>query len=780
MRMRKWTAVTAWLLTAAVLAVDFAGNSILASAKQPEPADMLVESNISSKIQERNVSGDTGEENTEEQKDSPELEAEQAFAALLREYDMYGILTNGENISILQNPSIDAAVVRTLPSGYQVRFLGAAIQDGDIWFQVEFAVNGAQYTGFVHNSYVISQDQRLTDWKNQYFGGGKGRAAGTSSTSTTGNTNLAAFPSSYRSYIQKLINAHPNWTFVPMNTGLKWSEVVENEMVNARNLVPVTASLFWKSTAAEDYNMATGQWIAKDGQSWVQASASIVKHYLDPRNFLNEESVFQFEQLTYNSAYHKESGVEKILSGTFMSQKKLEDNSGGGITYAQAFMKIGKELKVSPYFLASRIRQEQGVNGTSPLISGTYPGYKGYYNYFNISATGLGEQVVINGLKEAKAAGWTTRYAALLGGAKKTAERYITRGQDTFYLQKFDVDASYDGLYWHQYMQNLQAADNESKNVRRSYEAMGAINNKFVFKVPVYSNMPSSAYPKPGDKLGKTTLTAKKSGYTVKLSWKETSGAQGYQVYRKEGTNGKYKQVKKLAGLESLSWQDKNVQPGKTYYYKVRSYFISKEGTSRSSYSTEKKVDFAVPATSWDSFKVKNYTTVQLSWKKKSVTGYRIYRKTDSGKYVSIKMLKGSNILSYTDTTVEPGHTYSYKIRSYKTVNGKNYYSKYTSVKKAEIKMKVPTISNAAASKGQVVLEWKRDNKATGYYLYRSETQKGGYKRVKTITGNKTLNWTDSSVSSGKTYYYKMRSYVKTSGGKKRSSYSKALMAAKS
>ena len=93
-----------------------------------------------------------------------------------------------------------------------------------------------------------------------------------------------------------------------------------------------------------------------------------------------------------------------------MSQKKLEDNSGGGITYAQAFMQIGKELKVSPYFLASRIRQEQGVKGDSPLISGNYPGYKGYYNYFNISATGLGEQVVINGLKEAKAAGWTMRH----------------------------------------------------------------------------------------------------------------------------------------------------------------------------------------------------------------------------------------------------------------------------------------------------------------------------------------------------------------------------------
>ncbi len=780
MRTRKRVKAAACLLAAAVLTANFSENGATAYAVQPQTENNLTEEQENSKIQKTIVSADTGEEKNGMQADLPGQEAERAFAALLQDYEMYGVLVNGESIPVLQSASNDAAVVKTLPSGYQVRFLGAAVQGSEIWFQTAFAVNDVEYTGFVQNHDVISQDSRLEEWKNQYFNSSRSRAAGVSSAKASGQTNLSSFPASYRSYIQKLNKAHPNWTFVPMNTGLEWSDVVKNEMVNARNLVYVTEPLFWKSTAAQDYNMSTGKWIAKDGENWVQASESIVKHYLDPRNFLNEESVFQFELLTYNSAYHTVSGVEKILSNTFMSQKKLEDNSGGGITYAQAFMQIGKELKVSPYFLASRIRQEQGVKGDSPLISGNYPGYKGYYNYFNISATGLGEQVVINGLKEAKAAGWTTRYAALSGGAKKTAERYISRGQDTFYLQKFDVDASYDGLYWHQYMQNLLAADNEGKNVRRSYESMGAINNKFVFKVPVYKNMPASAYPKPGEKLTQPSVTVKKSQSVVNLSWKEVSGAQGYQVYRKEGADGKYKQVKKLSGLQATSWQDKNTVLGKTYYYKVRSYFQQKGGYVYSSYSSEKKADFAIPAPSWKSLKIKNYTTVQLSWNKASVTGYRIYRKTDSGKYVSIQTLRNSQTLTYTDKTVQPGHTYSYKIRGYKTVNGTNYYSKYTSVKKAEIKIKTPALTKAAVSGKKVTLRWKRDSKATGYYLYRSDRKKGGYKKIKTITSNKTVKWTDKVASSRKTYYYKIRSYVKTTGGKKSSSYSKALMAGKS
>ena len=61
---------------------------------------------------------------------------------------------------------------------------------------------------------------------------------------------------------------------------------------------------------------------------------------------------------------------------------------------------------INPIMLASRVRQEQGVNGTSPLISGTYPGFEGYYNYYNIKANGLtNELIYINGLGYAKEKG---------------------------------------------------------------------------------------------------------------------------------------------------------------------------------------------------------------------------------------------------------------------------------------------------------------------------------------------------------------------------------------
>ncbi len=713
-------------------------------------------------------------EYTEEAEKAMEHTSVEAFTKLLKDYEMYGVLANEMEVPIYQEASETATVIATLVSGHQVKFKDVVFTDKNVWFQVEFAVNDAVNTGFVQSDFVVSEDERLIEWKSKYLNATNREI---SRINALGKTNLSIFPQNYQPFIQSMMLAHPNWTFVPMNTGLEWSEVVKNEMVNARNLVETYQPDSWKSKAPEDYNAATGEWIIKNGTNWVQASEVIVKHYLDPRNFLNEESIFQFEQLTYNSN-HTEAGVEKILSGCFMSHKKLEDGSGGGITYAQAFMKIGKKLKVSPYFLASRVRQEQGTNGTSKLISGTYPGYKGYYNYFNRHATGIGEEVIISGLTEAKNNGWNTRYKALEGGAESVASDYIKKGQDTFYLQKFDVESSYYGLYWHQYMQNLLAADNEGKRVQKSYSSMGLLKNSFVFKIPVYNNMPLAPCPKPGKKLDKPVLAASKNGYTsTQLYWVKIDGVQGYQVYRKEASEDKYTRIKTLNGADAVSFKDKTIIPGKKYTYRVRAFTKTATGNVYSPYSDVRTVNYTIASTSWEKFHVKNYTKVELSWKKASVTGYKIYRKTGNEKYKCIKTIKDNKILSFTDTTAAPGNTYTYRIRGYRTVNDKDYYSAYTSVKKTDIKMATAQLNKVVVSEGnKVKLSWKRDSKTSGYYVYRATSEKGKYSKVKTINSNKTLSWTDNNVSTGVTYYYKIRSFVKTKTGTKTSKYSKILM----
>lgn len=182
--------------------------------------------------------------------------------------------------------------------------------------------------------------------------------------------DVEQFPESYQAALRALKDAHPSWIFVKHNVNLEWTDVVANEMVGGRSLIPASFPEY----------MQNGLY----SKSWAYASEDTLKYYLDPRNWLTESGIFQFEQLTYNASYQTQEGVQNFLNGSFM-QGNVPNTE---VTYAATFQEVGSALGVSPIHLACRVYQEQGKDGTSPLISGTYPGYEGYYNYFNIGASG--------------------------------------------------------------------------------------------------------------------------------------------------------------------------------------------------------------------------------------------------------------------------------------------------------------------------------------------------------------------------------------------------------
>lgn len=298
----------------------------------------------------------------------------------------------------------------------------------------------------------------------------------------------AGFPDSYITGLTQLHKQYPQWKFEAVDTGLDWGTVITKESVNGVNLVQKSGDDARKSTAAGAYDWNTNTWTIYDGSNWVAANSGYIAYYMDPRNFLNETDIFQFESLSFNKLQTK-SGVNAILSGTFMA-KTVTDSDKTTLNYADSFMKIGELTGVSPYHLASRVRQEQGLNGTSSLISGTYKGYEGYFNYFNVGAAGVTSTLVIqNGLAYAKKAGWDTRYKALLGGSQLLAKNYIAVGQDTLYFQKFNV-VNAKNLYGHQYMSNLTAAYTEGRKLGQGYTDK---QQAFVFQIPVYKSMPASA-----------------------------------------------------------------------------------------------------------------------------------------------------------------------------------------------------------------------------------------------------------------------------------------------
>lgn len=446
-------------------------------------SEEITEQNIPVEIEEKLMPADEAALATSEINDN-------ALMALQSSKEALTTLLSGKTVSALvylcdyydlrEDADEESSAITALPSGQLVFIRDVALDDLlNVWYQVSCFIDDVEYNGYIRKEYLAYSDEDFLTWEQNYPLNYSLAPLNLQS----GMSDVSQFPASYQQSLITLKNAHPNWVFVKMNTNLDWNYVINNEDYKDRSLISSSSPSSWKN--------------GDSGQSgWSIASRGIICYYMDPRNFLNDPHIFQFEQLTYNASYHTQSAVQKILDNTFMSGQIPND----GRTYSQVFTEIGSLYGVSPFHLACRVYQEQGATGTSPLISGTYGGYEGLYNYFNIGATGSNTTAVIqNGLSYAKNKGWTSRYASLKGGADILSANYIRKGQDTLYLQKFDVDNSSNGMFWHQYMQNIAAPASESSNIRKAYNNTNALNNPFVFKIPVYNNMPASPCPQPVD-----------------------------------------------------------------------------------------------------------------------------------------------------------------------------------------------------------------------------------------------------------------------------------------
>ncbi len=310
------------------------------------------------------------------------------------------------------------------------------------------------------------------------------------------------FPESYIEPLMRLHAQYPNWEFKAFITGLKWDTVINKESVVGLNLLSNNKSYDWKSTEKGAYDWTTDKYIPYDGSTWVTASKKAVKYYMDPRNFLDERGIFMFELLEYISSTQSQEGVEKILKNTPMYNTKFSyPNSDGNdvsIKYSKAFIKAAETSKVSPYHLASRVKQEVviGPELMSSSVSGKVKGYEGIYNFYNIGAYNSTEAggAIANGLKWASSGDtynrpWDNIYKSIVGGAQYIGKNYINVGQNTLYLEKFNVTAK--NRYEHQYMANVEAPNSEAT---KTVSAYGVIDSdmSITFSIPVYEDMPES------------------------------------------------------------------------------------------------------------------------------------------------------------------------------------------------------------------------------------------------------------------------------------------------
>lgn len=416
-------------------------------------------------------------------------EAKEELKELAEEKILYALIYMADSYNVKEKACHESDTVATLQSGHTVQILGMEVEWTyssqweeylpTVWYHVQFYIGETLYTGYVEESFLAYSDELLLEWKNNWsmlfpFDN-------TMYAAITSYSDVEKFPTSYQVHLKKLKDKYPNWTFVPMNVGRDWDDCVDEQMGNYSWIY---------------YDQPEKFRGAKINSKWYYATREGIAYYMDPRNFLTESNIFQFEQNTYNSSYHTQSALQTFLNGTFMAGKVPDDSQGR--TYAKVIWESGRDRGLSPFNLAARVIQEQGVKGTSAMISGTYPGYVGYFNHYNIQASGTtDEQVIKSGLAYAMKKGWNTRVLSLEGGANFIGNGYILKGQDTLYLQKFDIEHfeyGRDSDELHQYMQNIMAPYTEGRSMKSMYTEAGSLNSNFVFKIPVFDDMPGADY----------------------------------------------------------------------------------------------------------------------------------------------------------------------------------------------------------------------------------------------------------------------------------------------
>lgn len=404
------------------------------------------------------------------------------------------ILANAENIKMgtvhgidsgsylkLRKEPVTGEVLAKLYNDDKGTILNERTVSGTVWYQMN--VNGT--TGWASSEFV-----RVT----------------TINISSNGDfesyLTAQGFPESYKTQLRILHAQYPNWKFEAQHTNLTWDEMIEAQSVLGTSLVSGKSISSWKSIQNGAYYWDTGTWKTFDGGAWVAASEELISYYVDPRNFLDGQYIFQFLKQSYDSNMNYTPSLTSMFSKSrFWSSSFAED--GKTKNYVTAVIDAGVQSGVSPYTIASTIIVEQGWEPTSASVSGA----SGYYNFFNINAYESGGlSPTENGIRYAQQTDastlrpWNTRTKSLAGGAKIYGKNYIGVGQDTIYLKKFDVIPS-GGLYNHQYMTNIQAAASEGKVLSDAFWSPSASEStktsSLIFKIPVYKNMPATACPKP-------------------------------------------------------------------------------------------------------------------------------------------------------------------------------------------------------------------------------------------------------------------------------------------
>ncbi|MCH5320827.1 MAG: fibronectin type III domain-containing protein [Eubacterium sp.] len=562
------------------------------------------------------------------------------------------------------------------------------------------------------------------------------------------------FPESYINDLVALHNAHPKWIFEPLKTNLDFQTAVNGERKTHKSqliqkLSSTSTSMYCDCSSCKK----NGNYVIQEGSSWVSASETAVKYYMDPRNFLNEKEIFQFESIAYDGT-QTQSGVEAILKGTWMYDTPISYYNTAGnyvtlaskITYSDSIMSSALRSGMSAYYLASKIRQENGGATASALaVSGKTSPFQGIFNYYNIGAnTGAldGLAWAAGYLKLEKNATLYSTYNTSTGKAGGTTTALKSGQYMTWIANKGDYFQV--RLYTESPYKEGDSGYILKSDVRKTYTNLAGSTGSDWGR-PWYSPHISICF---GAMYIAQNYKTQMTGYLQKFNVSPASSSLYTHEYMANVAAAAAEAVTTYSGYKNANILDVT----KTFSIPV---FNNMPNDNTEKMLTPANVS-GLTATGADS------KSITVSWNPVSdATGYRVDVYKD-GAYSYCGITSGT---TYTISGLTDCTGYKIRVKAYKTVSGKNYYSNiWAGTSYATRAVRVSNFRASSINSNSITLVWNQRAGATGYRVYIYDTAQKKDVLYKDISGASNTSVTVTNLSSNTTYQFKIYAYLTYEG----------------
>lgn len=590
------------------------------------------------------------------------------------------------------------------------------------------------------------------------------------------------FPSSYINALVELHQKYPKWNFEVFNTGLSWSAAVAGERSNhSKQLIQKRSGLTTVYYCDCSSCKKNGNYVIQEGSSWVSASEKAVKYYMDPRNWLSEKYIFQFESTSYDSTQTQE-GIESILASTWMHKSNIsyvntegktvlhKRSNGDTVKYSSCILSAAKNSGMSAYYLASKIVQEVGnTTPTAGGVVGTRLPFKGIYNYYNIGAYSTATQGLAWAAGFLKSEKATTLYSSYNSSTKKGSgtKTSVASGQYMTYIGSY-------GDYYKVRLYN-ENGSSYTTNGKVGYVLKSHLRTTYFNYGRPWFN-PFRAIYNGATYIANSFSKYQNTGYLQKFNVNKASG----NLYNHEYM-ANVQAAADEAAITYKAYQKADIlKTSKTFYIPVYNSMPAQRCTMTSSSSAATTSSSTKPSTTVSSsskvtgLTLKGRTTESLSFSWNKVSGaakYYIYIKNNT-KNTTFNKTVTSNSAKLNGLSA--GNEYSVRVKAY-TSKGWTAYSTYNT--KHTTPAAVKSLKVSARSSTSVTLKWNKVTGAKGYYVYRYIPSKKSMTKIKTITNPSTTSAKISSLKSGTTYYYYVSAYVADGSSKKEGSKGSRLTA---